>query len=248
MIASLTQNKLNTTLAAEVAAISVLAGVGLVGSGAASAATLTYSFTKPEQTTDIKQTGSLNKFNTSLGTLTEVKLTLSGAATQSYGGTNTSSNNQNARITTNTDFYFIFDNGIILTTPNNASPAFIFSNTSGVLSYAPGQTRQFGPFRPSTSVDYLFPTNSALSNFLGTAGSEFSVTCETLSGLIVQGGGGNITASQSTTAGCGASVTYTYNPAPPPQNVPEPSAVLGLVLLGLGAFFKRNNNQDSDKA
>ena len=56
--------------------------------------------------------------------------------------------------------------------------------------------------------------------------------------------------ASSNTSGSGTSQTYqiTFNKnATPPTAVPEPSAVLGLGLLSLGAFFKRKN-QDSDKA
>ncbi|MCA2691113.1 MULTISPECIES: hypothetical protein [unclassified Microcystis] len=43
------------------ASLGLVAGLGLVGSGAANAATLTYSFTNPKQNTEISQTNTLRK-------------------------------------------------------------------------------------------------------------------------------------------------------------------------------------------
>ena len=184
-------------------------------------------------------TNTLSKFDSSLGTLTAVKLTLSGTATQIYTATNIATTQQNANITAATQMDFTLSDGITLSNPNNGQPAFTFSNNSGSLTYTPGQTRNFGPFQPNIAVDYLFPLNESVAKFLGGAGSTFSVACSTLSSLLVVGGGGNVQATQDTKAGCGALVEYTYTPAPPPQNVPEPSAVFGLGVLGLGAFLKR---------
>ena len=59
-------------------------------------------------------------------------------------------------------------------------------------------------------------------------------TCDSLSGISIIGGGGNIGSSQVTKAGCGATISYDYRPT---TQVPEPMsiAVLGAGLLGLGA-------------
>lgn len=243
------QTKLTYTLAVGTASLGLIAGLGLAGSGAANAATLGYSFINPEENTEINQSNTLGKFDSSLGTLTGVKLTLSGQATQNYTGFNSVDTQQSANISATTELYFTFSDGITLSVPDNASPAFALQSTSGLNSYAPGESLTFGPFTPSASETYLFPPNDSVAKFLGAAGDTFSVNCTSLSSLLVLGGGGNITATQSTTAGCGASVEYTYDPAPPPpQKTPEASTVLGLGLLGLGALFKRNKQQYSGKA
>ncbi|WP_149989196.1 MULTISPECIES: choice-of-anchor E domain-containing protein [Microcystis] len=233
-----------TTGALAIAGTVAALGLGLVGSGAANAATLTYSFTNAEQSTEINQTNTLSKFDSSLGTLTGVALTLSGRATQNFSGVNTVNTTQTASITSMAYLSFTFSDGITITNPDNGDPAFTFSSSSGSQTYSANQTRNFGPYTPSSSKVYNFPAtgNSALSNFLGAAGSTFSVTCTSMSGLTVMGGGGNITASQSTTAGCGASVQYTYTPASPPLTIPEPSGVLGIfAVAGVGFFLRRKS-------
>ena len=244
MIKKSTQSKLTDSLAVGTASLGLVAGLGLVGSGAANAATLTYSFTNAEQSTEITQTNTLGKFDSSLGTLTGASLTLSGTATQNFTATNIVTTTQTADISGFTRLSFTLSDGITITNPNNASPAFTLTSNTANQTFSGNQTRNFGPYTPSSSAVYNFPAsgNSALSNFLGAAGSTFSVSCSSLSGLLIVGGGGNINASQSTTAGCGASIQYTYTPASPPQNVPEPSAILGiLAVAGAGAFARRNS-------
>ena len=233
-----------TTGALAIAGSVAAFGLGLVGSGAANAATLTYSFTNAEQITEINQTNTLSKFDSSLGTLTGVALTLSGRATQNFSAVNAVNTTQTASITAMVDLGFTFSDGITITNPDNGDPALTFSSFTGTQTYSANQMRDFGPYTPSSSKVYNFPAtgNSALSNFLGAAGSTFSVTCTSMSGLIVMGGGGNITANQNTTAGCGALVQYTYTPASPPLTVPEPSTILGiLAVAGIGAFARRKS-------
>jgi hypothetical protein len=197
------------------------------------------SFTNPLQTTEINQTSNLFKFNQALGTLTSATLTFTGQLNQTFTGTNRASGTQTARIIVSTALNLSIP-GLTLSNPNNGSPAITFSQNTGVLSYAANQTRTFGPFTPSNTVNYVFPPNASLAFFNGT-GQAFSVNCTTVTTTTVQGGGGNINSTQNTQAGCGASILYTYTPAPPPiTGVPEPSTVLGiLAIAGTGSLVRR---------
>jgi hypothetical protein len=214
-----------------------LAGTFASFTNAVSAATLSGgSFNNGLEITEITQTGTLSKFDSSLGTLTSVKLTLSAEWLQSFTARNTSQQSQTARVRTSTDISF----DILGLT---SFPDFLsFGADTGTLSYTSGQSRSFGPFSDSDSVDVLFPPTASLAFFSGLAGQTFDVTCSSLSGLTVTGGGGNIDSTQNTQAGCGASIEYTYTEREDPQGTPEPSTMLAiLAVAGAGALARRKS-------
>lgn len=64
--------------------------------------------------------------------------------------------------------------------------------------------------------------------------------CNSLSSFTGRGGGGNISSTQDTTAGCGAQSEYTYI-SRPPVRLPEPvtPALLGLAAVGAGVARRR---------
>jgi hypothetical protein len=71
--------------------------------GLAQAAALSYSFSNPKAEAEISQSGSLGLFDSSLGTLTSVSLTLSGAKFETYTLTNIAAMAQTANVTVSTD-------------------------------------------------------------------------------------------------------------------------------------------------
>ncbi|MDD2724869.1 MAG: choice-of-anchor E domain-containing protein [Methylovulum sp.] len=192
------------------------------------------SFTNAEQTTEINQTGLLNLFDSTLGILTGVTFTFTGSGTTSFNATNNAAQSQTFKIDSTVNLFYSSTNGAIqaaLTTLSN--PLVILTATTGFQTLGSSANASYGPF---TDSDLL--TTSAFGGFLGNfqnaGGGTFDVGCNSLSGVAVTGGGGNIATSQTTTAGCGASISYEYDLAPPPS-LPAPTS-LSLIGVGVAAF------------
>jgi hypothetical protein len=212
-----------------------IAGSVAAFTGAASASTLITvsggSFDNSLEVTEINQTGTLSKFDSSLGDLVSATLTLSGDFLQSITGTNTSQQSQTARISTSTELLFSIAGF------GGTLPLIEFAENTGFLSYGVGQTRAFGPFSEQLTDSVTF-TGTDLA-FFDSLGEDFEVACESFSSLTVTGGGGNIDSTQETQASCHGSIEYVYSVH---QGTPEPSTMLAiLAVAGAGAFARRKS-------
>jgi hypothetical protein len=208
----------------------LIIAVGMAYLGSANATTTSFNFNSPVQTTDFTYTGSLGKFNSSLGTLTGATLTLTDTWNTQFVLTNTAATASTFRYSGSTDLSYnstLTGLDAILAGQGGA-----FAYNTGAVTLASGASRAFGPLTDShtASLDLasLFGALSAVG------GGTFNIACSTLSGTGFVGGGNNITANQQTNAGCGASIAYTYT-ATPPASVPVP----GLGLAGFAAARRR---------
>ena len=205
-----------------------IAAVALAGS--ASAATVSSTFTNAFATTEIAQTGSLAKFNTALGTLTSATFKLTGSILSNYSVTNNAAQAQTAEVLTqsNLDADSLGVNGNAdINALLAVSPIIIMQTSTGSQNYAAGQTQNFGPLQNNYMVG-----PSALANLAALLGpGNIDVTCATVTGITVFGGGGNISSTQNTQAKCDGEIVYTFDPA---NRVPEPAS-LGFLGLGLAA-------------
>ncbi len=187
--------------------------------------------------TELNATVSCGQFDSSLGTLTSISIEIDGEITGSITLTNNALTPQIVKATTASDFSLAAP----LAGFTFPSTLFEVSFTTGVQSLAAGTPTTFSNL--DSGVDSA--TNSQSSTFAPYEGlGTFSVGVQTVTGITVLGGGGNVVAGQSTDGLATAIVTYNYTPAG--TQTPEPTTfaflALGGGLVALGASRRKSRN------
>lgn len=187
------------------------------------------------ETTDIDQTLNLDQFDSKLGTLTAVDITLFGQGVSSASVTNTAAQTQVFRFSSVLDL--LFSGPAIGDTVS--IPLF---DTNGFISIDTESTLDLGSV--DESAQRVLSVGAAdFGAFVGSG--KFNLGCVSFVSNATGGGGGNVRVEQSTQAGCGASVAYTYDASAvqpqPPAAVSEPGsmALTGLGLFGIAAWRRR---------
>lgn len=200
----------------------VLAGVGfLMAASGAQAATITFTDTLPLQDVELGGTVSVAQFDPSLGTLTGVTWSLTGAIASILGIQNDGPNTVQGSAFTSVDFDF--DSAVLSL---GASPDFNVFATTGLVSLGSGETVLF----PVTASTTITGSEAVSASFIGL--SLVDVLYFTTTGFGGSGFGGDITISQATDAGIQFSITYEYDEV---SEVPLPAAA-PLMAAGLGLF------------
>jgi len=209
------------------AAATTLAGI-VATTGSANAASLSYDTSTGLQQTDLDTTLSVQKFNSSLGTLNSVILQF----TSNLQGNATVTNNSKTK---SGIFSFSSDGDVEL---NNAKTG------DTILSLSPSVQSQkitLGALKSITSptltasdtTTQTFTNASFLKSFIGTGNLNFGLSATALSTFA---GSGNFSSTISTYADAYLKVTYDYTA----KAVPEPSALLGIgVMAGFGIISRK---------
>jgi hypothetical protein len=233
-----------------------------MGIAAAQAGSITETGTVATQTTDFNNvvfgnvTNGANSttfagFNSALGTLTEVDVTLTLNGTETGTLTNTAAGSETFQFSS-------FSGGALSTSAGGPAAISNFFNNAGTASGDAVQLNEartsytLGAVGSGTNSTSILPTPNAFGTGTASAtgvftgadanefiGNNFKVDLSTLSGSNFIGGGGNIMTTLITQDGATLSITFDYTPFP----VPEPGTVATLAagLLGLTAlrFRKR---------
>lgn len=211
------------------AAATTVAGI-MATAGAANAASLSYSASVASQKTDITNAPlSVQKFNSSLGTLDSVILEFTSNILGNGSVTNTGTSSTKIRLSLSSEISLKDandDKTLIFLNPNAQSNQFTVGG---------GQTVSI-PTLTTTDTDTLNINSGALlQSFIGNGNRNFLFSAEALSGIL---GSGNLTSTVNTFADGVLKVTYNYTEKT--KSVPEPSALLGIgVITGFGALSRK---------
>ena len=212
------------------AIVSILLFASLWLARPAGAATITFSDLFALANADVSGTLSVPKFDPTLGTLTGVSWSLTGAIASILGLQNDAA--QTVTLSAFTSVDFDVDSADLSLA---ATPDFNVFGTTGLVTLGVGEIAFF-PVTAQTTITGSEPPSAA---FLlpGTVDvSFFSTTSFGGSGT-----GGDMTISQATDAGLSFEITYEFTP------IPEPSSLLLLAggLLGASAAARRRRAESA---
>ncbi len=193
-------------------------------------------------TTEFTGTGgdvlTFSQFDSTLGTLTGVSLTVNGTISSNISVSNTAATPSSGTVRTES-IYSLVDPGSLL----NLGPDLITASQS--YSLDPGQSINIGPFTKSGSDTQSYTLQAILDEFTGVG--SISLGLSSVTSTLLGNTGGNTSSNQVTTASASGTVTYTYTQS---QGVPEAgtTAVLGLgSLAGAGTLMARRRRIRSGK-
>jgi hypothetical protein len=209
-------------------AATTLAGI-MATTGAANAASLTYNASVASQKTNIVNAPlSVQKFNSSLGTLDSVIIEFTSSILGNASVTNTGSSSDNFELS-------LRGINTLKDATTNQTLFTLRPNTSAELSIAAGQTLQTPTLKETRTATQTFTDASILQSFIGTDNRNFLFSASAVSGVL---GSGNLNSTVNTFAEGFLKVTYNYTEKT--QSVPEPSALLGIgVITGFGAISRK---------
>ncbi len=226
--------KLFNTLAAATTLVGIVAT-----SGVANASSLSYtSSTNYDLTNIIDAPLSIQKFDSSLGTLQGVKIEFTGDILGNAGFENTSKTPTQATVTLGSQLSLQLNNQSLLVLNPQYVSSYQVAKYDDITDYSGTSGKTVSNLTATQSATQSSTNTQFLQSFIGNGNIDFLFSVIANS---VVAGSGNMRSYIDTYAKAGIKVTYDYQEL---KSVPEPSATLGVGLIaGLCLLSQRKKSQ-----
>lgn len=227
---------MTTKLFNTLAAATTLAGI-VATSGAANAASLSYTSSSNYEFTDIIDTPlSIQKFNSSLGTLQGVTIEFTGDILGNAGFENRSPTASQATVNLGSQLSLKLNNQSLLALNPQYTSSYQVAKYDKITDYSGTSGKTLSNLTATQSGIQTFTNTQFLQSFIGNGNIDFLFSAVADS-LVT--GSGNMRSYIDTYAKAGIKVTYDYKVKP----VPESSATLGIGLIaGLCLLSQRKKS------
>ncbi|BDT70209.1 hypothetical protein os1_44020 [Comamonadaceae bacterium OS-1] len=188
------------------------------------------------------QLGALNLFDTTLGTLNKVVVTLSGAIQQHLFAENLGASSDTLIPISGGTIYFQKGTTTTLAQvlPTTTGSGFAATAYDGVTDNAGTSGVDFGILSSADMTTITFTSAAALADFMGT-GTMAGFRLRAVGAGSIGSDNGNITYTTLTQAFGKLDLAYDYTAATPSNNVPEPGsmALMAIGLVGMAAARRK---------
>ncbi|WP_016951112.1 PEP-CTERM sorting domain-containing protein [Anabaena sp. PCC 7108] len=232
---------MNSKFISTLAAATTLAGI-VATAGTANAASLSYTASSGDYSpTDFSETLSIQKFDSSLGTLTSVFLEITGSIKANAGLESLSASSSTITANVGADMYLTQDNNQLFFIKPTNSESYQATAFDGQIDFSGTSGKTINDIMDSEYKNTTLTSDLYdLAAYIGSGNIDFLFSATAKSSV---SGSGNIVSQINTNAKGTLKVTYNYD-SPYSTQVPEPSTLLGFGLVaGFGMLSQRKKSR-----